>query len=166
MGHIPHRGPSAAAGRVFYVPDRDLANPFRRRIVLNTNLAFILCAFLTAFLFTSSTVFAINSPTITHVAGKMVAPDTTMYSNSAAFEIKGNAEADTEIRLFRLETAPACRCNECCVQRYCACCFRPVLTACFTAEMNIMNLTQIINMLKRIIMLSTLSCVNYMLALN
>ncbi|MDD2998248.1 MAG: hypothetical protein PHV05_04245, partial [Candidatus Riflebacteria bacterium] len=48
--------------------------------------------------------FAINAPTVTHVATKVVIPETTMYSASKAFEIKGNAEADTQIRLFRDST--------------------------------------------------------------
>ncbi|NCB39813.1 MAG: hypothetical protein EOM80_13700, partial [Erysipelotrichia bacterium] len=48
--------------------------------------------------------FAINAPTVTHVATKVVIPETTMYSASKAFEIKGNAEAYTQIRLFRDST--------------------------------------------------------------
>ncbi|MBU1109514.1 MAG: hypothetical protein KKB51_22725 [Candidatus Riflebacteria bacterium] len=45
-------------------------------------------------------VFAINAPTITHIDAKLVAPGETMYANTNTFEIRGNAEADTQIRLF------------------------------------------------------------------
>lgn len=44
---------------------------------------------------------AINAPTITHVAGIAVVPETTMYSNQAAFQVKGNAEAGTTVTLYR-----------------------------------------------------------------
>ncbi|PKL41863.1 MAG: hypothetical protein CVV41_16995 [Candidatus Riflebacteria bacterium HGW-Riflebacteria-1] len=46
-------------------------------------------------------IFAINAPTVTHIAGKVVVPDATMYSNNATFAIRGNAEGGAEIRLFR-----------------------------------------------------------------
>ncbi|HAE37030.1 MAG TPA: hypothetical protein DCG57_00135, partial [Candidatus Riflebacteria bacterium] len=46
-------------------------------------------------------IFAINAPTVTHIAGKAVVPDTTMYSNTSAFEVRGNAEAGAQIRLYR-----------------------------------------------------------------
>ena len=46
-------------------------------------------------------VLAINAPTITQVAGVAVAPETTMYSNQAAFQIRGNAEAGTTVTLYR-----------------------------------------------------------------
>lgn len=44
---------------------------------------------------------AINSPTITSVAGKAVAPATIMYANSNSFQVRGNAEANTTITLLR-----------------------------------------------------------------
>ncbi|MDD3148272.1 MAG: hypothetical protein PHD82_13300 [Candidatus Riflebacteria bacterium] len=59
----------------------------------------ILCVII--FLGTAFPALAINSPTITSVAGHNVAPDTLMYANSDAFQVRGNAEAGTTITLYR-----------------------------------------------------------------
>ncbi len=48
-----------------------------------------------------SAVFGINAPTITKVAGQAVAPDTTIFVPSTTLTLEGNAEAATQIRLFR-----------------------------------------------------------------
>jgi hypothetical protein len=52
-------------------------------------------------------LLAINAPTITHVAGIAVVPDSRMYAASTDFEVRGNAEADTQIRLYRGSTQVA-----------------------------------------------------------
>lgn len=101
MGHTPNREPRSAAGRSFYVPDRLFVNPVSKSSLWQSCFTFVLCLMVTSFVCLPSIVYAINAPTITHIYGKAVAPDTTMYSNSDTFVIRGNAEAATEIRLYR-----------------------------------------------------------------
>jgi len=78
-------------------PARWLCSSVRRLIMTIALLAVVFFAGVVPAL-------AINAPTITHVAGVAVAPETTMYSNVADFQVKGNAEAGTTITLYRNTT--------------------------------------------------------------
>lgn len=58
----------------------------------------------------NNAAFAINSPTITKVQNVAVAPATTMYAPSTSVQLSGNAEASTEIKVYR-DTTLVGTCN-------------------------------------------------------